>query len=323
MSDKTGHPSGTANICWYCDIEIDPATHQCPRFREAAPLPAMALKEYIEKLPQVESELRRTKDELAEVYTLFGIGKNNHNLAVLKICFDNQSRFAEMLHAIEREFFMIETPPEPEDDGIPGEECLLNCWGSTIPEYVEQFRKAIPHLQADALTAATAKIEALTARWTPITAETLPSGEIKQVFCFDSDTKTVHCCEFPSGWNSMLAHSYLTHWMPVTFPAPLSDKGEPQQPDKAECKCECSLHEHSVCNAYVDHADAELNGCGGTVDCECAEGPHICGHDRACHAQSSSGDARLAAIDKLFLHGDPKSPEPKGLHSMVDGAEDG
>ncbi len=66
MSDKAGHPNGTANICWYCDIEINPATHQCPRF-QVTPVPQMSLRDYIEKHGQLEAELQRTTAKLAQL----------------------------------------------------------------------------------------------------------------------------------------------------------------------------------------------------------------------------------------------------------------
>ncbi|MEL7893460.1 hypothetical protein [Vreelandella neptunia] len=59
-------------------------------------------------------------------------------------CINNAKRFAEHLHAIEREFFMV--PGEPDEDypdAEPDDECLVNCWGSTTEQYVEQFRAAL------------------------------------------------------------------------------------------------------------------------------------------------------------------------------------
>lgn len=64
-------------------------------------------------------------------------------------CINNVKRFAEHLHAIERDFFMV--PGEPDEDypdAEPDDECLVNCWGSTTEQYVEQFRAALSRRDA-------------------------------------------------------------------------------------------------------------------------------------------------------------------------------
>ncbi|MGO3214807.1 MAG: hypothetical protein ACTIJ4_01755 [Halomonas sp.] len=64
-------------------------------------------------------------------------------------CINNVNGFAEHLHAIEREFFMV--PGEPDEDypdAEPDDECLVNCWGSTTEQYVEQFRTALTRRDA-------------------------------------------------------------------------------------------------------------------------------------------------------------------------------
>lgn len=71
------------------------------------------------------------------------------NASIQAHCIENMKRFAEHLHAIEREFFMV--PGEPDEDypdAEPDDECLVNCWGSTTEQYVEQFRAALVRREA-------------------------------------------------------------------------------------------------------------------------------------------------------------------------------
>lgn len=84
--------------------------------------------------------------ELARIYNVFGLS-SNHELSTLLANIENTKRFSDLLHAVEREFFMVPGEPsgEPEDEGAPvDDECLVNCWGSTRAQYIEQFRAALP-----------------------------------------------------------------------------------------------------------------------------------------------------------------------------------
>lgn len=83
--------------------------------------------------------------DLALVYDLFGLD-HSHPIHVLLENVKNTKKFAALLHAVEREFFMVPGEPsgEREDDGSPPDyECLLNCWGSSPEQYIEQFRVAL------------------------------------------------------------------------------------------------------------------------------------------------------------------------------------
>ena len=46
------------------------------------------------------------KPELAAIYRVFGLS-SNHELSTLLVNIENTKRFADLLHAVEREFFMI------------------------------------------------------------------------------------------------------------------------------------------------------------------------------------------------------------------------
>ena len=58
----------------------------------------------------------------------------------------NLRRFADTLHAIEREFFTKEVPDE-EYEGETVEECPLT-WGMSVEQYVAEFRKCLAEVRA-------------------------------------------------------------------------------------------------------------------------------------------------------------------------------
>ncbi|CZZ81501.1 Uncharacterised protein [Enterobacter hormaechei] len=60
----------------------------------------------------------------------------------------NLHRFADTLHAIEREFFTKEVPDE-EYEGETVEECPLT-WGMSVEQYVAEFRKCLAEVRAQA-----------------------------------------------------------------------------------------------------------------------------------------------------------------------------
>ncbi|MGO2453126.1 hypothetical protein ACTXN4_10045 [Pseudomonas helleri] len=85
---------------------------------------------------------------LRQVYDLIGLSYSQP-VSVLLVNFKNIIRFANLLHAIEREFLMVPGEPsgEPEDEGSePDDVCMVNCWGATHEQYIEQFRAALAML---------------------------------------------------------------------------------------------------------------------------------------------------------------------------------
>ncbi|EOJ5349194.1 hypothetical protein ACKKK0_001212 [Escherichia coli] len=58
----------------------------------------------------------------------------------------NLRRFADTLHAIEREFFTKELPDE-EHEGETFNECPLS-WGMSVEQYVSEFRKCLAEVRA-------------------------------------------------------------------------------------------------------------------------------------------------------------------------------
>jgi hypothetical protein len=86
---------------------------------------------------------------LQAICDLFGIGIDARQPTTILTNIKNVKRFADYLQAIEREFFMV--PGEPDEDypdDEPEPECLLNRWGSSKEEYVEQFRSALAALSS-------------------------------------------------------------------------------------------------------------------------------------------------------------------------------
>ncbi|HCF7106618.1 TPA: hypothetical protein NIJ26_005202 [Pseudomonas aeruginosa] len=89
------------------------------------------------------AELERTQNEICD---LFMIGANVRDHSTIMANVRNTYRHSNMLHAIEAEFFMVPGEPsdEPEDEGLePDDVCLLNCWGLSVDQYVDQFRGAL------------------------------------------------------------------------------------------------------------------------------------------------------------------------------------
>ncbi|WP_249341989.1 hypothetical protein [Pseudomonas sp. PCH44] len=92
--------------------------------------------------------------DLARIYDIFGL-HHSHSISVLEANVRNTKRFSDLLQAVESEFLMVPGTPsdEPEDEGFPvDDECLVNRWGSTQEEYIEQFRAALEHLNGRSRT---------------------------------------------------------------------------------------------------------------------------------------------------------------------------
>lgn len=95
-------------------------------------------------------ELAERDSILSEICDLFSIGAAARARGTILTNARNVVRFADLLAAVEREFLMI--PGQPDDD-YPDDEpegnCLVNRWGSTKDEYIEQFRSALEKLAVD------------------------------------------------------------------------------------------------------------------------------------------------------------------------------
>lgn len=83
----------------------------------------------------------RADDTLMQVYDAFGIGVLARSPSTLMACLGNVIRRAHCLSQVES-VLSVPTPPEPEDDGIWGEESLLR-WGADEKGYAEHFKAAL------------------------------------------------------------------------------------------------------------------------------------------------------------------------------------
>lgn len=87
---------------------------------------------------------RKLESDLTRIYDAFGVGSKAREIHTLMVSVSNVLSFADKLHAIEREFFMVPGDPagcEPDEE--PQDECLVNSWNTNTEQYVEQFRAAL------------------------------------------------------------------------------------------------------------------------------------------------------------------------------------
>lgn len=100
------------------------------------------------QLANAESKCRELAEFKSRVYAQMGAGCDAPEFAITEGV-NNLHRFADTLHAIEREFFTKEVPDE-ECEGETVEECSL-CWGMTVEQYVSEFGKCLDEVRAGAL----------------------------------------------------------------------------------------------------------------------------------------------------------------------------
>ncbi|HFI4083095.1 TPA: ead/Ea22-like family protein [Escherichia coli] len=82
------------------------------------------------------------------VYQQMGVGCDAPEFSITT-GLSNLRRFADTLHAIEREFFTKELPDE-EHEGETFNECPLS-WGMSVEQYVSEFRKCLAEVRAQGL----------------------------------------------------------------------------------------------------------------------------------------------------------------------------
>lgn len=97
------------------------------------------------QLANAESKCRELAEFKSHVYAQMGTGCEAPEFSITE-GLRNLRRFADTLHAIEREFFTKEVPDE-ECEGETVEECPL-CWGMTIEQYVYEFGKCLAEVRA-------------------------------------------------------------------------------------------------------------------------------------------------------------------------------
>lgn len=97
------------------------------------------------QLANAESKCRKLAEFKSRVYAQMGAGCEAPEFSITE-GLSNLRRFADTLHAIEREFFTKEVPDE-ECEGETVEECPL-CWGMTVEQYVSEFGKCLAEVRA-------------------------------------------------------------------------------------------------------------------------------------------------------------------------------
>ena len=101
-----------------------------------------------EKFSALAAENAGLKAFKTAVYQQMGVGCDAPEFSITT-GLSNLRRFADTLHAIEREFFTKELPDE-EHEGETFNECPL-CplsWGMSVEQYVSEFRKCLAEVRA-------------------------------------------------------------------------------------------------------------------------------------------------------------------------------
>ncbi|HGL5848170.1 TPA: hypothetical protein ACKFTW_004110 [Enterobacter hormaechei] len=97
------------------------------------------------KLAALAAENAGLKSFKTAVYQQMGVGCEAPEFSITE-GLSNLRRFADTLHAIEREFFTKEVPDE-ECEVETVEECPLG-WGMSVEQYVSEFRKCLAEVRA-------------------------------------------------------------------------------------------------------------------------------------------------------------------------------
>lgn len=98
-----------------------------------------------EKFSALAAENAGLKAFKTAVYQQMGVGCDAPEFSITT-GLSNLRRFADTLHAIEREFFTKELPDE-EHEGETFNECPLS-WGMSVEQYVSEFRKCLSEVRA-------------------------------------------------------------------------------------------------------------------------------------------------------------------------------
>ncbi|MGK3384528.1 hypothetical protein, partial [Escherichia coli] len=104
-----------------------------------------------EKFSALAAENAGLKAFKTAVYQQMGVGCDAPEFSITT-GLSNLCRFADTLHAIEREFFTKELPDE-EHEGETFNECPLS-WGMSVEQYVSEFRKCLAEVRAQGVDAA-------------------------------------------------------------------------------------------------------------------------------------------------------------------------
>lgn len=157
-----------------------------------------------EKFSALAAENAGLKAFKTAVYQQMGVGCDAPEFSIT-VGLSNLRRFADTLHAIEREFFTKELPDE-EHEGETFNECPLS-WGMSVEQYVSEFRKCLAEVRAQGLDAAIEAAKNLVAQ----------EYEYKDFKAAQSD-----CCMHPG--SDLVGKVEMTEWL-VDFAAQLRKGG--------------------------------------------------------------------------------------------------
>ena len=157
-----------------------------------------------EKFSALAAENAGLKAFKTAVYQQMGVGCDAPEFSIT-VGLSNLRRFADTLHAIEREFFTKELPDE-EHEGETFNECPLS-WGMSVEQYVSEFRKCLAEVRAQGLDAAIEAAKNLVAQ----------EYEYKDFKAAQSD-----CCMYPG--SDLVGKVEMTEWL-VDFAAQLRKGG--------------------------------------------------------------------------------------------------
>ncbi|HDQ1392861.1 eae-like domain protein [Escherichia coli] len=157
-----------------------------------------------EKFSALAAENAGLKAFKTAVYQQMGVGCDAPEFSIT-VGLSNLRRFADTLHAIEREFFTKELPDE-EHEGETFNECPLS-WGMSVEQYVSEFRKCLAEVRAQGVDAAIEAAKNLVAQ----------EYEYKDFKAAQSD-----CCMHPG--SDLVGKVEMTEWL-VDFAAQLRKGG--------------------------------------------------------------------------------------------------
>ena len=157
-----------------------------------------------EKFSALAAENAGLKTFKTAVYQQMGVGCDAPEFSIT-VGLSNLRRFADTLHAIEREFFTKELPDE-EHEGETFNECPLS-WGMSVEQYVSEFRQCLAEVRAQGLDAAIEAAKNLVAQ----------EYEYKDFKAAQSD-----CCMHPG--SDLVGKVEMTEWL-VDFASQLRKGG--------------------------------------------------------------------------------------------------
>ncbi|HFG3565981.1 TPA: eae-like domain protein [Escherichia coli] len=157
-----------------------------------------------EKFSALAAENAGLKAFKTAVYQQMGVGCDAPEFSITT-GLSNLRRFADTLHAIEREFFTKELPDE-EHEGETFNECPLS-WGMSVEQYVSEFRKCLAEVRAQGVDAAIEAAKNLVAQ----------EYEYKDFKAAQSD-----CCMHPG--SDLVGKVEMSEWL-VDFAAQLRKGG--------------------------------------------------------------------------------------------------